>query len=92
MIYMTTEMIRSQRSSNGGWSRRQLDAIGVEWPPKKGWLDAAAGPVTEGQWDAFQRCAEDDAPKRPNTISTYNPGPAFTEEQMKDFYRQVTSK
>lgn len=33
----TRETIEAARSENGGWSRDQLAAWGVPWPPPKGW-------------------------------------------------------
>lgn len=29
--------IESKRTRKGGWSRKQLAAWGVKWPPPKGW-------------------------------------------------------
>lgn len=34
---VTDDLIHKIRSRAGGWNRIQLDALGVEWPPKKGW-------------------------------------------------------
>ena len=36
---MTREEIMAARTPNGGWTRKQLAAWGVEWPPQKGWID-----------------------------------------------------
>lgn|GEM_PF-3203751 len=30
--------IEQNRSVRGGWNEKQLRALGVEWPPKKGWI------------------------------------------------------
>lgn len=30
-------------SINGGWSRDQLQALGVDWPPAKGWRRSLTG-------------------------------------------------
>lgn len=34
---ITPEMILKMRSQYGGWTREALAAMGVPWPPKKGW-------------------------------------------------------
>ena len=33
----SAEQIEAMRTPNGGWTRKQLEEWGVEWPPKKGW-------------------------------------------------------
>lgn len=35
-------LILSRRTERGGWTRRQLAALGVAWPPPKGWIDEVA--------------------------------------------------
>jgi hypothetical protein len=42
-VVLTGEMIDRGQSDAGGWSRRQLVLIGVEWPPRKGWKRDAIG-------------------------------------------------
>ena len=34
---LTAEEIEAGRSPRGGWTRAQLAAWGVPWPPPKGW-------------------------------------------------------
>jgi len=36
-ITLTHEMIEQGSSSQGGWNMNQLEALGVTWPPRKGW-------------------------------------------------------
>lgn len=48
------EEIEAARSPNGGYSRAQLAAWGVSWPPPKGWKDE----LTE-RWKAAR---QDSAP------------------------------
>ena len=43
MIEITTDIIHAGRSKNGGWSRLQLEAIGLSWPPKPGWIESMIG-------------------------------------------------
>lgn len=40
---ITQELIESGQSGNGGWTREQLELIGVQWPPKHGWRQRVQG-------------------------------------------------
>lgn len=40
---ITRQWIMGGRSRGGGWTRIQLDAIGVPWPPQRGWIDRVCG-------------------------------------------------
>jgi hypothetical protein len=51
---LTDEEIEAGRSAKGGWTRQQLAAWGVSWPPPKGWRVALTG-----------RPPEDEVPLRP---------------------------
>jgi hypothetical protein len=54
LVPLTEEIIEQGRSTNGGWSRGQLEAIGVEWPPVKGWKKRWAGrPMSQRRIDLF---------------------------------------
>lgn len=53
-IILTRQMIKDAQMPNGGYSRSQLDAIGVEWPPAKGWIEESIGKrITKKQYDDF---------------------------------------
>jgi hypothetical protein len=53
-IILTRQMIKDAQMPNGGYSRSQLDAIGVEWPPAKGWIEESIGKrITKKQFDDF---------------------------------------
>lgn len=43
MRRLTCEYIDANRTNNGAWTRRQLAAIGVAWPPVRGWKDRVVG-------------------------------------------------
>jgi len=48
---LTTELIHSISNKRGGWSRSQLKALGIEWPPLSGWLRALDGTeISDEQW------------------------------------------
>lgn len=42
-VVVTREMIDAGMSVKGAWSRDQLEMIGVEWPPKQGWIARTLG-------------------------------------------------
>lgn len=37
------EMLDAARTSRGGWSRAQLQVLGVPWPPPTGWMRRTVG-------------------------------------------------
>jgi hypothetical protein len=52
---VTQKWLLWHATENGGWTRRQLDALGVSWPPAKGWLSKAIGqPLSEPHRAAFE--------------------------------------
>ncbi len=52
---ITREMIESARTPAGGWTRQQLAAWGVKWPPCKGWKKRLqAGKDPNGHWMSIQ--------------------------------------
>ena len=43
MTLITAEFIEAGKSASGGWSRAQLQILGVAWPPPKGWKTVVVG-------------------------------------------------
>ena len=43
MALITDELIESGKSASGGWSKAQLQILGVAWPPQKGWKAGVIG-------------------------------------------------
>jgi len=37
MFKITKEWLLSNKTPRGSWNKAQLEAIGVRWPPEKGW-------------------------------------------------------
>lgn len=37
------DWILAHRTANGGWTQKRLAAIGVRWPPQRGWLELVRG-------------------------------------------------
>jgi hypothetical protein len=53
---ITREWIRAHATQKGGYTRAQLEAIGVPWPPQTGWPDRVVGiEITEQQRRIFER-------------------------------------
>jgi hypothetical protein len=52
-IALTTAMIHAGRSGSGGWTRKQVELLGVTWPPVTGWVDRLAGSVVDR--DKYER-------------------------------------
>ncbi len=42
-VRLTREILEQHKTVKGGWTRAQLQAIGVGWPPPRGWVQAAIG-------------------------------------------------
>ncbi len=54
-MQLTREYIMKHRTARGAWTRAQIEALGLEWPPRKGWIDTVIGrELTEAQARQFQ--------------------------------------
>ena len=54
-IKLTREIIKKASSPGGAYTKSQLEAIGVPWPPKSGWIDEEVGTyITIDQLKEFQ--------------------------------------
>lgn len=42
-MVITPEWIHKHKTKRGGWTRKQLAAIGVMWPPRQGWISRVSG-------------------------------------------------
>ena len=53
-VILTREHIKSARTDNGGLTKHQLEAIGIEWPLKKGLIKSKIGTeITQEQLEQF---------------------------------------
>lgn len=53
-MIVTAKWIHKHKTKNGAWTRAQLAAVGVAWPPPKGWIGRVIGnDITEAQRVAF---------------------------------------
>jgi hypothetical protein len=56
VMKITREWIRAHATPKGGYTRAQLEAIGVPWPPVAGWPDRVIGQeISEEQRRIFER-------------------------------------
>jgi len=79
MFRVTRQWLRQHASGNGGWTRAQLAAIGVSWPPPKGWVDSLIGSeIEERVRDEFERLCNRENLTRERAEA------AVRHEQMKD--------
>lgn len=54
-MIITREYVHAHRTAAGGWTKAQLAALGVSWPPTKGWLTAIIGlEITDDQAMRFE--------------------------------------
>ena len=40
---LTRSYIKSHRTKRGAWTRVQIEALGLTWPPRKGWIKKIVG-------------------------------------------------
>ena len=54
MVTVTKEFLNDNRTVNGAWTRAQLQAVGVRWPLKSGWMDRIVGTeISDAQAEEF---------------------------------------
>lgn len=44
-MIVTSEYLNKNKTAKGGWSKKQLGALGITWPPTKGWKRKVIGSV-----------------------------------------------
>ena len=53
-MQLTREYIMKHRTARGAWTRAQIEALGLEWPPLQGWIDSVVGQnITEAQGESL---------------------------------------
>lgn len=40
---LTRQFIMDNRTLKGSWTRPQIEVLGIEWPPRQGWIDTVIG-------------------------------------------------
>jgi hypothetical protein len=56
MFEVTEEWVRRYQNGNGGWTRDQLEALGIGWPPREGWIRRVVGiEISDESRERFER-------------------------------------
>lgn len=42
-MIVTRKWIMQHRTDKGAWTQPQIEALGIEWPPRHGWIDRVVG-------------------------------------------------
>ena len=42
-MIVTRDYILANTTNNGAWTKSQIEALGMTWPPITGWIDRACG-------------------------------------------------
>lgn len=43
IMLITESFVKQCQTERGGWTKDQLEVLGVKWPPKNGWIDSVCG-------------------------------------------------
>ena len=43
MMLITKEFLMNNRTIKGSWTRAQIEALGISWPPRSGWHEELIG-------------------------------------------------
>ena len=55
-IILTRDLIEAARTPNGGFTKSQLAAVGVAWPPAPDWIEQKEGMlITKSQLEQFNK-------------------------------------
>jgi len=73
MVRLTYEIIHSAGSCDGhGFNAKQLKLLGLDWPPRKGWLRLLNGrEITEETWARVLALKGMNKSKWKNTVRTF---------------------
>ena len=42
-MVITKEYLLANRTKKGGFTKAQLESLGIKWPPKQGWIEGLIG-------------------------------------------------
>ena len=71
-MIVTKEYLNKNKTSKGGWNKKQLNALGIVWPPTKGWKKRAIGSVLTDEKAAVFEGKKKKQQEVINSISTNN--------------------
>lgn len=79
-VELTRDVIEAARTPNGGFTKSQLAAIGIDWPPPQDWIENKVGTkITPTQLEAFNR------------IEYVNPSSEIYKVKGSETYKDVAS-
>lgn len=53
-VVLTSDLIHSAGNNGIGFTRAQVECLGIPWPPTKGWLRSLVGQtVQRARWEEF---------------------------------------
>jgi len=74
---LTRPMIMRGQSEAGGWNLKQLQELGIVWPPRRGWIDRLIGEEIERRkYDLFiyyrknSETEQEETPREPSQLET----------------------
>ena len=69
-VVLTRELIEAARTPNGGFTKSQLAAIGIEWPAPTDWIEETVGmKITKSQLERFNQIEYIAKPKKMSFFS-----------------------
>ena len=60
-MIITKKWLNSHKTKFGAWTRPQIESLGLQWPPTKGWMDRVKGTVID---DNRARAFESKVPQK----------------------------
>lgn len=79
-VELTKDIIEAARTPNGGFTKSQLAAIGIDWPPPQDWIEEKVGTkITPTQLEVFNR------------IEYANPSSEIYKVKGSETYKDVAS-
>lgn len=56
-MIITKDWINKHKTANGAWNRKQLEALGVSWPARKGWqkllINTVIDPINQRTFEKY---------------------------------------
>ena len=66
-MIITKQWIHAHKTAGGAWNRKQIEALGLDWPARKGWINDLVGTdINSHQQRVFEKSAKNPAPYRQN--------------------------
>lgn len=66
-MIITKDWIMDNQTNKGSWNAKQLNAIGISWPPPKGWIGRSIGmEICDTTKERFEQLAREPAKDKIN--------------------------